>query len=76
MYACVYVSLFMHTREIDRGSCSVSCRITSISQKLTGDNEKERHAAAGGRHARSRGLRAQSLETFWGNLVSAAVWRL
>lgn len=44
---------FMHMCEIDRGSCSVSCRITSISQKLTGDNEKEGDMAARSRYTHS-----------------------
>lgn len=68
---CVYASLFIHTCEIDRSSCRVSCHITSISQKLTGDNEKERDRARGRRHAHMARL-AQNLEICCRNLVSAA----
>lgn len=50
MHLCFHLFFFTHMCEIDRGSCSVSCRITSISQELTGDNEKEGGMAAGSRY--------------------------
>lgn len=66
VHLCFCLFFFMHMCEIDRGSCSVSCRITSISQKLTGDNEKEGDMAARSRytHSASRAEPPTVLENF------------
>lgn len=65
-HLCFLLFFFMPMCEIDGGSCSVSCRITSISQKLTGDNEKEGGMAARSRytHSASRAEPPNVLENF------------